>query len=119
MTGACELCGLRPASVREGKSNLCPSCAARRRATKAALPLAGAALTAAALVAGGAFLLESLSRREGGSPDTNPIADWTPRLQPGNTPTLAAFSRALTELPRPGKLDLVLGRHPELDRVIS
>jgi hypothetical protein len=92
MTGTCEHCGLRPATVREGKSNLCSSCAARRRATKAAIPLAGAALTAAALVAGGAFLLESMSRREGGTPNPNPIEDFARRLRPG-TPTLAAFSR--------------------------
>ncbi len=117
MPGTCELCGLRPASVREGKSNLCPLCAARRRATKAALPLAGAALTAAALVAGGAFLLESMSRREG-SPNSNPIEDWTRRLRPG-TPTLATFSRDLTELARAGKLDPVIGRDDEVERVIS
>ncbi len=117
MIGTCELCGLRPASVREGKSNLCPSCAARRRATKAALPLAGAALTAAALVAGGAFLLESMSRREGTS-KPNPIEDWTRRLRPG-TPTLAAFSRDLTELARTEKLDPVIGRAGEVERIIS
>jgi len=120
MTGTCEHCGLRPATVREGKSNLCPSCAARRRATKAALPLAGAALTAAALVAGGAFLLESMSRREGGgTANPNPIEDWTRRLRPGTTPTLAAFSRDLTELARTQKLDPVIGRADEVERVIS
>jgi len=117
MTGTCELCGLRPASVREGKNNLCPSCAARRRATKAALPLAGAALTAAALVAGGAFLLESMSRREGSS-KPGPIEDLTRRLRPG-TPTLATFSRDLTELARTEKLDPVIGRADEVERVIS
>ncbi len=117
MTGTCELCGLRPASVREGKSYLCPSCAARRRATKAALPLAGAALTAAALVAGGAFLLESMSRREGSS-KPGPIEDLTRRLRPG-TPTLATFSRDLTELARTEKLDPVIGRADEVERVIS
>ena len=117
MTGTCELCGLRPASVREGKNNLCPSCAARRRATKAALPLAGAALTAAALVAGGAFLLESMSRREGSS-KPGPIEDLTRRLRPG-TPTLATFSRDLTELARTEKLDPVIGRADEVARVIS
>jgi ATP-dependent Clp protease ATP-binding subunit ClpC len=117
MTGTCELCGLRPASVREGKNNLCPSCAARRRATKAALPLAGAALTAAALVAGGAFLLESMSRREGSS-KPNPIEDFTRRLRPG-TPTLATFSRDLTELARNEKLDPVIGRADEVERIIS
>src|SRR5436305_13953027 len=107
MTGTCEHCGLRPATVREGKSMLCPSCAARRRATKAAIPLAGAALTAAALVAGGAFLLESMSRREGGTANPNPIEDWTRRLRPGNTPTLAAFARDLTELAGRQKIDPV------------
>ncbi len=118
MTGTCELCGRRPATVREGKSNLCPSCAMRRRATKAAIPLAGAALTAAALVAGGAFLIENMSRREGGSAKPNPIEDWTRRLRPG-TPTLATFSRDLTELARTDKLDPVIGRADEVERVIS
>ena len=90
----------------------------RRRATKAAIPLAGAALTAAALVAGGAFLIENMSRREGGSAKPNPIEDWTRRLRPG-TPTLATFSRDLTELARTDKLDPVIGRADEVERVIS
>lgn len=112
----CEQCGVRPASVREGKSNLCVPCAARRRATKSALPLAGAALTAAALVAGGAYLIESLNRRD--SSGGSPIEDLTRRFRPG-TPTLAAFSRDLTELARTAKLDPVIGRDNEVERVIS
>jgi len=60
MTALCEVCGLQPATLQEGGQQLCRQCAARRAATKAALPLLGAAVTAAALVAGGALLFEKL-----------------------------------------------------------
>ncbi|MBV9698689.1 MAG: ATP-dependent Clp protease ATP-binding subunit, partial [Candidatus Eremiobacteraeota bacterium] len=37
----------------------------------------------------------------------------------GGTPTLAAYSRDLTQLARDGKLDPVIGRDREIDRVVS
>jgi len=120
MTTTCELCGLRPATVSDpvtGQPRYCAVCSARRQATKAALPFVGAALTAAALVAGGALLIEKLGDREG-ERGTNPIEDWTRRLR-NATPTLAAFSRDLTDLARSGKLDPVIGREQEVERVVS
>jgi len=118
MTTLCEVCGLQPATLQEGSQQLCRQCAARRAATKAALPLLGAAVTAAALVAGGALLLDKLNGPQEGKGPANPIEDWTRRLRSG-TPTLGAFSRDLTELARTGKLDPVIGREDEVERVVS
>ena len=118
MTALCEVCGLQPATLQEGGQQLCRQCAARRAATKAALPLLGAAVTAAALVAGGALLFEKLNGPQEGKGPANPIEDWTRRLRSG-TPTLGAFSRDLTELARTGKLDPVIGREDEVERVVS
>ncbi|HEV3152236.1 MAG TPA: ATP-dependent Clp protease ATP-binding subunit [Candidatus Baltobacteraceae bacterium] len=106
-----------PATALDGQTRLCTQCAARRAATKAALPLLGAALTAAALVAGGAMLVEKLNEQQG-SGGGNPIEDLTRRFR-NATPTLAAFSRDLTELARTGRLDPVIGRAEEVERVIS
>ncbi len=122
MDTTCELCGIHPATVYDpsstsGSPRWCAACAARRAATKAALPYLGAMLTAAALVAGGALVVDRLSNRD--SPNAqNPFEDWTRRLRPG-TPTLAAFSRDLTELARTGKLDPVIGRDNEVERLVS
>ncbi len=120
MTTTCELCGQRPATVVDpatGQMRYCAICSARRQATKAALPYVGAALTAAALVAGGALLVEKLGEQQG-QKGTNPLEDWTRRLRSA-TPTLAAFSRDLTDLARNGKLDPVIGREEEVERVVS
>ena len=120
MTTMCELCGLRPATVTDpatGQVRFCALCSARRQATKAALPYIGAALTAAALVAGGALLVEKLSEQQG-ERGSSPIEDFTRRLRSG-TPTLGAFSRDLTELARNAKLDPVIGREQEVERVVS
>ncbi|HEY9180456.1 MAG TPA: AAA family ATPase, partial [Candidatus Baltobacteraceae bacterium] len=110
MSTTCELCGQHPATVADPGSlqaRYCAACALKRQATKAALPYLGAALTAAALLAGGAFLVEKMSGE-----------DFTRRLR-GATPTLAAYSRDLTELARAGKLDPVIGRDTEVERVVS
>ncbi|HKU67911.1 MAG TPA: ATP-dependent Clp protease ATP-binding subunit [Candidatus Baltobacteraceae bacterium] len=118
MTTTCELCGLNPATVADPGSlqaRYCAVCAAKRQATKTALPLLGAALTAAALLAGGAIIVDKMSEREGGP---KPFDDFTRRLR-GGTPTLAAFSRDLTDLARSGKLDPVIGRDTEVERVVS
>lgn len=118
----CEQCGQRPGTVYDpsagpGLTTLCDRCSARRQATKATLPFLGAALTAAALVAGGAMVYERL-RNESGGAAGNPVEDWARRLRSA-TPTLAAFSRDLTGLARDGKLDPVIGRDDEVERVIS
>ncbi|HEX8805858.1 MAG TPA: ATP-dependent Clp protease ATP-binding subunit, partial [Candidatus Aquilonibacter sp.] len=85
---------------------LCSVCAQRRTAASA-LPFLGAALAAAGLIAGGAMLIENrdeLSKRFSIT---------------GGTPTLQNFSRDLTELARTGKLDPVVGRDDEIERVVS
>jgi ATP-dependent Clp protease ATP-binding subunit ClpC len=74
----------------------------------------GAALAAAGLIAGSALLAERMQ----GSGSTSPLDELGKRFR-GGTPTLAAFSRDLTELARNGKLDPVIGRDREIDRVIS
>ena len=117
MNTICELCGQRPAVLTDGQLRICAQCSARRSATKAALPLLGAAVTAAALVAGGAFLIDRLERQQGPS-SGSPLEDFTRRFR-NATPTLAAFSRDLTELAKTGKLDPVIGRSDEVERVVS
>jgi len=74
----------------------------------------GAALAAAGLIAGSALLAERMQ----GSGTTSPLDELGKRFR-GGTPTLAAFSRDLTELARNGKLDPVIGRDREIDRVVS
>jgi ATP-dependent Clp protease ATP-binding subunit ClpC len=116
----CQSCGRFPATVSDPAGDApryCSGCAARRQATKAALPLLGAAFTAAALVAGGALLLDRMDDSEG-RPQTGPLEDLTRRLR-GGTPTLGAFSRDLTGLARNGTLDPVIGREREVERVVS
>ena len=105
-TPICEACRRRPAAGSIDGTALCAACAQRRAAT-GALPFLGAALAAAGLVAGGAMLIEnrdSIARRL-------PLG--------GGTPTLSQFSRDLTDLARTGKLDPVVGRDDEIERLIS
>jgi ATP-dependent Clp protease ATP-binding subunit ClpC len=105
-TTTCESCGRRPSTTIIGRSSLCSNCAQRRSAA-GALPFLGAALAAAGLIAGGAMLIEN---RE----------ELSKRLNiTGGTPTLQNFSRDLTELARNGKLDPVVGRDDEIERVVS
>ncbi|MDE2480714.1 MAG: ATP-dependent Clp protease ATP-binding subunit [bacterium] len=106
MTTTCEVCRRRPATLHDGRQSLCAACAQRRAATSA-LPFLGAALAAAGLIAGGALLVENreeLSKRFNVG---------------GGTPTLQNFSRDLSALARAGKLDPVIGRDDEIDRLIS
>jgi ATP-dependent Clp protease ATP-binding subunit ClpC len=88
----------------------------RRNAATSALPFLGAAVAAAGLIVGGAMLVEKLQRDNEGKP--SPLEDLGKRFR-GGTPTLAAFSRDLTDLAQHGKLDPVVGRENEIDRVIS
>jgi ATP-dependent Clp protease ATP-binding subunit ClpC len=123
MTQTCETCGARPAIVRDFalrggrwvQAEVCGECARRRRAS--ILPLLGAALSAVALAAGATYAVDRLSRGERETPATNP-ADWTKRLR-GGTPTLSAFSRDLTAAARENRLDPVIGRDDEVERVVS
>jgi ATP-dependent Clp protease ATP-binding subunit ClpC len=113
MNGLCETCANRPGVVSLRGRRLCGTCAQRRTAANA-LPFVGAALAAAGLIAGSALLAEKLQGRESESP----LEGLGKRLR-GGTPTLAAFSRDLTELARQGKLDPVIGRDREIERVTS
>jgi ATP-dependent Clp protease ATP-binding subunit ClpC len=113
MTTACETCGAVPAPVFYRGRRLCAACAQKRTVTNA-LPFIGAALAAAGLIAGSALLAEKLQ----GEGKVSPLDELGKRLR-GGTPTLTGFSRDLTELAREGKLDPVIGRDREIDRVIS
>ncbi len=113
MSFDCENCAARPALSSYGGRRLCTVCAQKRAATSA-LPFVGAALAAAGLIAGSALLVEKLQ----GSGGTSPLDDLGKRFR-GGTPTLSTYSRDLTELARNGKLDPVIGRDREIDRVVS
>jgi ATP-dependent Clp protease ATP-binding subunit ClpC len=94
---------------------MCEDCARRRRASF--LPLLGAALSAVALAAGATYAIDRLSRDERQTPTANP-SDWAKRLR-GGTPTLSAFSRDLTAAARENRLDPVIGRDDEVERVVA
>jgi ATP-dependent Clp protease ATP-binding subunit ClpC len=124
----CEICKLRPASTRDyalrnGRwvdAQVCDECAKSRR--RAILPYVGAATAAAALFAGAAFAIESIARRNpprpGEEPKPRPLTDLSRALR-GSTPTLGQFSRDLTAMARADKLDPVVGRDDEIERVVS
>jgi ATP-dependent Clp protease ATP-binding subunit ClpC len=113
MNGLCESCGSRPGTFSYGGKRLCSLCAQKRTAASA-LPFLGAALAAAGLIAGSALLAQKLEGRE----TESPLEGLGKRFR-GGTPTLAAYSRDLTELARQGKLDPVIGRDREIERVTS
>ena len=114
MNTSCEQCGRAPAPF----NGLCAECAKRKK-TAAAIPVLGAALGAAALLAGGALVVERMTRdNKDATPASNPLDDLTKRFR-GGTPTLAQYSRDLTELARTHKLDPVIGRDDEVERVVS
>ena len=126
MTSTCEQCGRAPATIKDASFHggqwktleLCADCA-RKRKVAPPLPALGAALGAAAILAGGALLVERMTREgRDGAPATNPLEDITKRFR-GGTPTLAQYSRDLTDMARSGKLDPVIGRDDEVERVIS
>ena len=122
----CETCKQRPATVQDYSMragrwvqlDLCEACARNRRLS-ALRPLLGAA-SAAAVLGGLALAFERYTRTERGeepAPSSGPL-EWTRRLR-GTTPTLAAYSRDLTADARAGRLDPVVGRDLEIERVIS
>src|SRR5579863_6987079 len=113
MTFECETCAARPAVTSYGGRRLCNRCAQKRAATSA-LPFVGAALAAAGLIAGSAILAEKMQ----GGGAASPLDELGKRFR-GGTPTLGAYSRDLTELARAGKLDPVIGRDREIERVVS
>jgi ATP-dependent Clp protease ATP-binding subunit ClpC len=113
MIGDCQSCGTRPATMTHGGRRLCTLCAQKRTAASA-LPFFAAAVAAAGLIAGSALLAEKMREQDGDSP----LEGLGKRLR-GGTPTLSAFSRDLTELARQGKLDPVIGRDAEIERVVS
>ncbi len=113
MNAACESCGAVPAPVFYGGRRLCGACA-QKRTVASALPFVGAALAAAGLIAGSALLAEKFQ----GEGKATPLDELGKRLR-GGTPTLAAYSRDLTALAREGKLDPVIGRDREIDRIVS
>ena len=125
----CQLCARRAASVsdiafqsgRIVRRELCAECALGR--PRSGAPLAGAALLSVGLAIGAAVIADRLLRRDqrtdaaGASPLQAPL-EWAKRLRAG-TPTLSAFSRDLTALAAQGRLDPVVGREREVDRVIN
>ncbi|MGB8910291.1 MAG: ATP-dependent Clp protease ATP-binding subunit [Candidatus Cybelea sp.] len=113
MNRTCEACGTQPATITYAGRHFCTACAKRRTAASA-LPFLGAALAAAGIIAGGALLAEKMQ----GESRPSPLDELGKRFR-GGTPTLAAYSRDLTELAREGKLDPVIGRDREIDRIIS
>ncbi|MDQ2871552.1 MAG: ATP-dependent Clp protease ATP-binding subunit [Candidatus Eremiobacteraeota bacterium] len=122
MNAICDSCKLRPASVYDASTgeatSLCSICAAKRQTTRTAIPFLGAALAAAAMVAGGAIIYDRMKDERASGGAGNPLEDLSRRFRSG-TPTLAAFSRDLTEMARLGKLDPVIGRDDEVERVVS
>ncbi len=115
MNSTCENCGVLPAPIFDGRRRLCTACA-QRRTVAGALPFLGAALAAAGLIAGGILISERLGgeERERGA---SPLDELTRRFR--GTPTLGSFSRDLTDLARAGKLDPVIGRDDEIERLVS
>src|SRR5580693_502093 len=113
MITECQSCSASRAVTTYGGARLCAACA-QRRAVRSTLPFVGAALAAAGLIAGSAILAEKMQ----GEGAESPLDSFGRRLR-GGTPTLSAFSRDLTQLAREGKLDPVIGRDQEIDRVVS
>jgi ATP-dependent Clp protease ATP-binding subunit ClpC len=111
----CDGCGSRQVPVVAGIKQLCADCA-RKKIGSSALPFLGAAVAAAGLIAGGILLSEHM-QGEGGRNNNSPLDELNRRFR--GTPTLGNFSRDLTALAREGKLDPVIGRDDEIERVVS
>ncbi len=125
MTTTCQQCGHHPATTTDAvfkggrwqTISLCAGCARKER-TAAAVPAFGAALGAAAILAGGALIIDRMAKGKDAEPAANALSEIKRRFRTG-TPTLSQFSRDLTELARAKKLDPVIGRDEEVERVIA
>jgi ATP-dependent Clp protease ATP-binding subunit ClpC len=107
--------------LRAGKwtnAAVCDDCARRRQ--RAILPYLGAAVSAATLFAGAALAIERFGRRDGEQSQPNPAGEQIGRfLRGGGTTALGQYSRDLTAAAKAGELDPVIGREPEVERVVS
>jgi ATP-dependent Clp protease ATP-binding subunit ClpC len=119
MTPRCDRCGIRAAT---GKSvsikgsrpvylSLCDEC--RRAGELSRAVAAGAAI--AALTAGVAALALATRRKDPETERPEPVAAPAAAHR---TPTLNAISRDLTQLAAEGRLDPVIGRSAEIERVV-
>ncbi|MBC5806808.1 MAG: AAA family ATPase [Candidatus Eremiobacter antarcticus] len=120
----CERCGQRPATgsdvaLVQGRfalQSLCAQCLAAQNKQRMAVA-GGAALAALAVGLGASIFAANRIKSESASPE--PQAGHAPSpLARYRTPTLNALSRDLTQLAREGKLDPVIGRDNEIDRVV-
>ena len=124
----CERCGKQPAtgvapSLIGGRftlASLCAHCLAAQ--TKSGLAFAGgAAIAALAMGVTAALIGERLMRRTDEAtpqPQAPPQPPRTIFSGVGRTPTLNAFSRDLSRQAAEGKLDPVVGRDAEIDRIV-
>ncbi|MBC5823988.1 MAG: ATP-dependent Clp protease ATP-binding subunit [Candidatus Eremiobacteraeota bacterium] len=117
----CESCGKQPASGRDAGwrggrivvQALCAGCMAARMRGRL-IGAGGAAL--AVLAAGlGAAVLSERKAQDVGSAKPQRAAGLFARSK---TPTLDSFSRDLTQLSLEGKIDPVIGRELEIERVV-
>ncbi|HLW37394.1 MAG TPA: ATP-dependent Clp protease ATP-binding subunit, partial [Candidatus Eremiobacteraceae bacterium] len=120
----CERCKQRPATstdlvIKSGKLTwqpLCMQCLAAQTGKRAAVA-SGAALAALALGLGASLLAQQRSKSDAAAGEMPRPVGPAPlgRLR---TPILNALGRDLTQLAREGKLDPVIGRQAEIERVI-
>jgi len=127
MNTVCARCRAKPATgtsiaLRGGRAVAEPLCDACRTAvdrTRAVIA-SGAALAAF----GAAALAAAFAARKGASPPPDQIPQARPSggavavVSAYRTPTLNSVSRDLTQLATEGRLDPVIGRAPEIERVV-
>jgi len=124
----CERCGKQPAAgasptFRNGRiavTSLCAQCMAAN-AKDTMQWMGGAALAALALGVGAVLVGDQLSRAkrdESGTPVMGTPPPRAPSFSGGRTPTLNAFSRDLSRQAIEGRLDPVIGRDVEIDRIV-
>ena len=126
MKTLCARCNAKPATgtsiaLRGGRAvaePLCDSCraAADRTRTVIASGAALAAFGAAALAA--AFAARRNADQSEDAPQTRPSGGPVAVAAAYRTPTLNSVSRDLTQLAVEGRLDPVIGRAPEIERVV-
>jgi ATP-dependent Clp protease ATP-binding subunit ClpC len=123
---ACERCGKRPASgvlpgFKEGRFtnvSMCDQCMEAQSKSNLAFA-GGAALAALALGIGAVVLGERISRPRDDAPPAAPMPPRSPVFSgAGRTPTLNSFSRDLSRQAAEGRLDPVVGRDVEIERVV-